>query len=287
MKSKEENISSFQLPDDVVTVKFIKRKKGLAANVDENHIISGGMLSGARKRYPAPLQSNGKVANVLTREEKDYLEYETQLNLSVYGDFWKDFYVTLFKESASNTFNLADPMDYISVKVLQSYTNEIALKWADRTKKSTYQFVITRSNEEFAEKKVKLDSKKLAFKLYGKIEDDRDKLIGVLNLLSNQTVSEDAKLDWVQGKVEDYLDSMPSAFLNIIQDPTFDVKVLIKKGVSMGVILRAGNKYKSADGLDLCNEGEIPSFDNAVVYLSNPKNQEVKSLIIARIDNAK
>lgn len=287
MKTKEEIIESFELPNEKVTVKFIKRKKGLAANVDDNHIISGGMLSGARKRYPAPLQTNGKVANILTKEEKIYLEYETQLNLSVYGDFWQTFYVTLFKENASNTFNLSDPMDYISVKILESYKDEIALKWADRNKKSTYQFVLTRSDEEFAEKKVKLDSKKLAFKLYGKIEDDKDKLIGVLNLLSNQTVSEDAKLGWVQGKVEEYLDTMPSSFLNIIQDPLFETKVLVKKGVSTGVILRAGNKHRSADGLDLCKEGEIPSFDNAVIYLNDPKNQEVRSLIEARIDNAK
>lgn len=285
MELKEEKVSGFTLPDELVTVKFIKRKKGLAANVDDSHVISGGMLQGARKRYCAPLNKNGTVANILTKEEKAYLEDITNgINLSVYGDFWKTYTVSLFKDSASNTFNTSNPMDFIAVKLLETYSEEIAPSWKERNKKSTYQFVITRSNEEFKEKKATLDTKKRAFKVYGKIEDDRDKLIGILKLLSNQPISADSKLDWIQGKVEEYVDKLPSSFLDIVEDSAFDIKVLINKGVEKGLIIRSGNKYKTIDGLELCENGEIPSFDNAVRYLSEPKNQEVLSLLEARVD---
>lgn len=279
--------NTFTLPNEVVVVKYIKRKRGLAANVEDNHILSGGMLSGSKKKFCAPLQRNGTVANILSAEEKEYLEKDTNLNLSVYGEFWNTFYVTLFKDSANNRFDLSNPMDYISIKILESLKGDIAPNWNDRNKKLTYQFVITRSNEEFNEKKAKLDTKKQAFKLYGKIEDDREKLLGVLKLLTNQPISADSKLNWIQGKVEEYLDTMPSQFLSILDDPSFDTKVLIGKGVDSGLVIRSGNKYRTVDGLDLCENGQVASFDNAVKYLDNVKNQEVRLLIEARIDNNK
>jgi len=110
--------NDFTLPSDVITVKYIKRKKGMASNVGDDHVISGGMLSGSIKKFQAPLLKNGSIANVLTREEKVYLEEATGLDLSVYGDFWTTHYVTLFKDD--NLFDLSNPMDYISYKIMSS-----------------------------------------------------------------------------------------------------------------------------------------------------------------------
>ena len=280
--------SDFTLPNEVVIVIYIKRKRGLAANVEDNHVISGGMLSGSKKKFCAPLTRTGKVANVLTSEEKTFLEKELRgINLSVYGDFWNTFYVSLWKDDANNRFDLSDPMDYISVRLLESLKDDVAPSWDTRNQKGTYQFVITRAEEEFKEKKAKLDSKKQAWRIYGKIEDDREKLMGILKLLTNQPISADSKLDWVQGKVEEHLDKAPYSFLSIVEDKSFDTKVLINKCVDAKIIIRNSNKYETIDGLKLCNNKEIASFDNAVKYLDNPKNQEVRSLLEARLDNTK
>jgi hypothetical protein len=284
METKEVK-GTFMLPEETITVKYIKRKKGLAANVSDDHVISGGMLSGAKRKYAAPLQKNGSVANVLTKEEKFYLEEATGLKLSVYGEFWENFYVSLFKDDANNLLDLSKPMDYISYKVLLSLKNDIAPSWSERRKKGTYDFVITSSDEEFKEKKAKLDVKKTAFKMYGKIEDDKDKLLGILKLLSNQPVSDESALNWIQGKVEEYLDTTPKLFLDIIQDPSFNTKVLINKAVEQGYIKRNGNLYVTVDGLELAEAGQPASFENAVRYLDNDKYQEVRLLIEARINS--
>ena len=74
--------SVFTLPKEVITVKYIKRKKGMASNVNDEHIISGGMLSGSVKRFQAPLLRNGSIKNVLSNEEKECIEKLTGLNLS-------------------------------------------------------------------------------------------------------------------------------------------------------------------------------------------------------------
>ena len=281
---KEKVKKPFTLPDETVIVKFVRRRKGMAANVDENHVISGGMLTNAKKKYSAPLQKNGSIANILTKEEKEYLEAETGLNLSVYGDFWETYQVSLFKDDASNKFDLSNPMDYIAIKILEAYEDDIAHEWKLRNKKQTYDFVITRENEIGDERKRSLDTKKQAFKLYGKIEDDREKLIGILKLLSNKPISKDSKLRWIQGKVEEYVDTTPSRFLSVVEDESLETKLLINKAVDAGYIIRNGNKYSTADGLELSESKQPASFDNAVTYLDNPKHQDVRDLIVAKIN---
>jgi len=274
---------NFTLPNEIVIVKYIHRRRGMAANVEANHVIAGGMLDKAVRKFSAPLQRNGSIKNVLSADEKEYLEAVTGLDLSVYGNFWVNFRVSLHKDDANNRFDLSNPMDYISIKILETLSKEdIALTWADRNKNQTYQFAITREHEEMLESKVKYDSKKEAFKMYGKIEDDRDKLLGVLKLLTNKPISKDSSLGWIQTKVEEFIDTMPSQFVSVVNDKSFHTKLLINTAIDKGVIVKNSNKYSTVDGLELCNPGELPTFDNAVAYLDNPKNQEIRDLIEAK-----
>lgn len=273
--------SKFTLPEQVVTVKYIKRKKGMASNVGDDHVISGGMLNGSVKKFQAPLLKNNSIANVLTKEEKDHLESLTGLDLSVYGDFWYDHQVSLYKDD--NLLNLSNPIDYISYKILTFLKNDIAPTWAERNLKQTYQFVITSSDEELTEKKAGFDNKKEAFKLYGKIEDDKDKLIGVLGLLTNKPISKETTLKWLQTKVEEFIDGKPESFVVLMKDKSLDTKFLINNAIEKGIIVKTGNKYSTNDGLDLCENGQIPTFENAVTYIDNPKHQDVRSFIEAKM----
>lgn len=277
----------FTLPDTKIIVKFIPHKTGMAANVDKGHVIEGGMLVNAVKKYCAPIARNGSIKNVLTKEEKEYLESKTGLNLSVYGDYWTTHYVSLFKEDASNILNLSNPRDYISYKILCSLTDDIAPNWKSRYDKLSYQFAITEEGEEMQEAKTKYDAKKQAFKLYGKIEDDKEQLMGVLRLLENKPISEETSLLFLQTKIESLIDANPLAFVNVVQDKKLHTKMLINEGISKKVIIKKNNKYYTADGLDLCNAGEIPTFDNAVNYLQNPSNSEVRDIIEAKINKLK
>lgn len=281
--------TGFQLPNKQVTVKYIKRRKGMAAgeHITNDHVISGGMLINSTKRFTVPMQRNGGLANILTKEEKDYLEGSDALrgaNLSIYSDFWRDFYVTLRKED--NQFDMSRPMEYIQVRLLESLKDHIAPSWKQRNDKQSYQFVIVNEGEEFKETKRKYDSKKEAFKLYGKVEDDKDQLIGILKLITNKPISNGSKLDWIQGQVEEFIDNSPSKFVELMKDSSFTTKILINKGIEAGVIVKKSNKYSTVDGLSLCEADENPTFDNAVRYLDNNKNQEIRSLVEAKIKNA-
>jgi hypothetical protein len=279
--------STFTLPDEKVIVKFIPRKKGMSAHVSDNHIISGGMLDRSFRRYVAPIQRSGSIANILTNEEKEHLEKLTGSNLSVYDKFWETFYVTLFKEDSNNLFDLSKPLDYISIKILEKYDDEIASSWEERNERSTYMFVITREDEELSEKKKGLDVKKEAFKAYGRIEEDHDKLIGILKLLTNKPVSTKTSLKWVQTKVEEFIDEKPEKFVKLLTDSSLETKLLIDRAIEAGVVVKNSNKYSTSDGLELCNADQIATYDNVVNFLENPKNQEIRFLIEAKLNSEK
>jgi hypothetical protein len=243
------------------------------------------MLNTAFKRFSVPLQRNGAIKNVLTEEEKTYLELSTGLNLSVYGDYWTNAYVKLGKEDATNILDLNNPEDYISYKILLSLTKEdIAPSWADRNLKQTYQFALTKEDEELVESKTKFNIKKEAYKFYGKIEDDKTQVLGILRLMTNKLISEDSSLEWLQSKLGELVENKSTEFLSVIKDKSLHTKLIINEAIEKDVIVKKGNKYSTVDGLDLCNSGEIPTFENAVAYLDNPKNQEVRDIIEAKIN---
>jgi len=280
--------TAFTLPNEKVTIKYINRRTGMAANVDDNHIISGGLLTNAKIKYVAPLLKNGAIANVLTNEEKEHLEeiLGEGVNLGVYGkdSIWYDLQVTLGKDDAGNTLDLSNPVDFMKFKILEANHRDIAKSWAERNNSQTYRFAIVREGEVRNEVKRKLDIKKLAFKLYGKIEDDKDKIISVLKLISNKVPARTSSLEWLQGTLEEQLDAKPQKFVDILEDPDFDTKALINKAVEAKVIVRRGNQYSTEDGLDLCKPGEVPTFEKAIKYLNDDLNQEARLMIQAKTD---
>lgn len=284
--SKKEEV--FTLPNKVITVKFIPRKISLAPQADKNHIAYGGLLTDATIKFAAPLQKNGAIKNVLTKEEKDHIEELTGLKLSAYSNFWENFYVRLRRDDASNKLDLSNPNDYISYKILKAHEgSEIAPSWADRNKILSYKFAITEAEEITLDSNKRFNLKKEAFKLYARFENNRDTLISILRLLENKNVSDKTSIDRIQEKILEYVDNDPAKFLSVAQDAKFETKALIMEAVSQGVIKRTGNRYVTTDGLELCEAGEVPLFTNAVNYLDANKNQDIRSLIEAKVVKTK
>lgn len=277
----------FQLPEKTVIVKYIKRRKGMASgdHIGEDHIISGGMLETATKRFTPKRLRNGSYANVLTNVEKEYLEGVTGLNLSIYSEFWENQTVSLRKQD--NIFDLSKPADYIAYKILLTNNDRIVVGLENRDKSLMYEFVVTEQGEDLKLDKKKFDIVKLAWKEYAKIETDREKLIGVLRLLQSTMIAYNSQLEWLQGKVEKIVSEKPKDFLSLVTDKTFDTKILINNAIDAGIIVKTGNKYFTVDGVELWMQGQNSSFDTTVDFLENIKNQDIRSLIEAKLNNSK
>ena len=291
--NKKEPISC--LRNERVVVKFVPRPSSMVQN--PKHILYGGMAETAVRNFVVPrLASTGMYKNVLTDNEKDFLEQAMGLEpnaLSIYkkkDNFWDDSNpvgigrVTLHKQD--NYLDLSNPEDYIKYKILLANKDQIAssLQELEDRPKATYQFVIISENAEAASNLSKMDTTKRCYIEYGKIEDDADTLRTVIELIEGRPISNKVKLDYLQGKVNEYIQKDPRRFLSTIKDELLPAKVLIKKSVEAGLIGKKNDTYYlRQDGSPLCEMNEESTLNNAARYISSVKRQELKYMLEAKV----
>jgi len=278
----------FTLPQKKVTVKFIKRNKGIAANVSENHMISGGLMEGAKRQFPVcPLRDGRSLKNPFTVEEKEGLEKIVGFDLSIYGDYMKKYYTpALFK--TDNYLDLSEPDGYIAYKVLLTWSDVIAssLEEKERSNKPTYQFVIVEEGDTEKVKGKKASLKNRAWKLYNKYESDKNTLKAIILQMLGKRVGENADLDFLQDEVQVLVEERTSDFINLLEDVNFETICLINQAIQVGAIKKDKEKYHTVEGVELWEKGNLPSLSATVSYLNNPLNIELKDILEARINNA-
>lgn len=283
------------LRNERVIVRFVPRPSAMVQN--PKHILWGGMAENATRGFVVPrLSSTGMFVNVLTKNEKDFLERAMGLEynaLSVYkkkDNFWDDSNPTgigrVILHKQDNYLDLSIPEDYIKYKILLANKDYIApsLQALEDRPKATYQFVIVNENAEAKMKIGKMDVIKKSYMEYGKIEDDFDTLRVVIELLEGRPVSSKVKLDYLQGKVNEWIQSNPRRFISTVKDELLPTKVLIKKCVEAGLIGKKNDTYYlRADGTPLCEMNEESTLNNAAKYISSVKRQELKYSLEAKL----
>ena len=290
---KEEELINC-LRNEKVIVKFIPRP-GLVR--DPKNVLYGGMSESATKSFVVPrLSSTGLFVNVLTNNEKAFLEHIMGLEhdaMSIYrkkDNFWSDSNpngigkVVLHKQD--NYLDLSVPEDYIKYKILLANKNIIAgsIKEMEDHPKATYQYVIVSESGETKSNLSRMDATMKCYMEYGKVEDDIDTLRTVIELLEGRPLSSRVKLDFLQGKVNEYIQSNPRRFLEVIKDEFLPSKVLIKKSVEAGLIgMRNNTYYLREDNTPLCEIDEESTLNNAAKYISSPKHQELKYMLEAKV----
>ena len=288
------------LRNERVIVRKLPKRTNLVQ--DSNHIMGDGMHENAFFIYCVPkLQKSNNFVNVLTDDEKDYLEYVMGLpknSLSIYKtpkeeNFWSDANtngfgsVTLKKRD--NIFDMSKPTDYIAVKILMANKDKICPsmeEWSARPKE-TYEFVIIREGQESKMAKNNTDATIQAVMKLGKIAEDKDVLKLVVETMMGKKYSDSTSLEWLQTTALDLIKNTPKnarMFLSIIDDESLDNKVLIRKCISKGIIAdRGGFLYLKDGNQPMCGNNEDPTINVAAKWLSKPKNQEVLFSLQAKL----
>lgn len=282
------------LSNETVIVRFIAKARGTIT--DPKHVLYGNMAPKAKIKFPVPMLRSGFYADVLTTDEKNFLEWKLGLEpgaLGVYkkqDNFWDDSNpqgigrVELSK--GDNYFDKSKPLDYIRLAILRKYSDIIApsIQVLQEKPKSTYRFVIINEKDSTKDANLKVTSKAQAYKMFGKIEDDKDKMRTIIEIIDGRPVAANTKIEYLQGKIGELIESNTKLFLNIVNDPLLDNKILIKKAIEAGIIANRGNYlYYKKDNSPLCNNGEEPTLNVAAKFLSLPKNQELKFNIEAKL----
>ena len=286
-QKKPELISC--LSNSKVRVKYIKRMRGNIQN--PKHVAYGGMLEGAEKVLVPKKLRDGRYTNILTNEEKAFLEHYMQLDedaLSIYkknNNYWDNCRVRLTKDDL--VLDKSDPDQYIKYKVLLTNDSLVAPSLDKISHKQTYMYVLIEEGDEEKAKVRKLTSKQNAFKYFGKYEDNKEVLRYMLRSLGKAT-AKNTRLETLQGWLGDYIDSDSSLVSTLFEDPYLETKVMINTGVDLGVIKVLDNEYFDNQTNKKLAEGNFRAeLTAAAKYLNEPRNQEIKLSIQARINNAK
>lgn len=282
------------LRNERVIVRFVPRQSGIVTN--PKHILYGGMAEGAIRKFAVPKLSSGMFVNVLTDNEKAYLEEVMGLEynaLSIYkkvDNFWDDSneggISTVRLTKGDNYLNLADPEDYIRYKILLANKDFIApsLQELEDHPKRTYQFVIVQEGEETRNANKEMSATMQSYMEFGKIQDNVQMLRTIIEVLDGRPTAKNTKPEFLQQRVNKLIQADARLFLRVIKDPLLPTKVLIKGAIEGGLISnRGGMLYLKSDGTPLCGDNEEPTLNVAARFLSSPKHQELKLSLEAKL----
>ena len=292
-KNTEEKPLINCLRNEQVIVRYLPKQSRMVSN--PKHVLFGGMAENATRTFVVPMLSSGRYVNVLTDDEKDFLEDIMGLPknaMSIYkkvDNFWDDTNeagiskVTLRKQD--NYLNLANVEDYIRYKILIANKDYIApsLEALETHPKATYQFVILTEESETKSARKGMTILMQCYTAYGKIEDDVDALRIIIETLTGITVHKNTKKEFLQTKINELIQSNSKMFLKIATDPLLQTKVLIRKCIESGLIAHRGNQHYIREGnVPMCEDGE-PTLNVAAQWINLPKNQEIKLSLEAKL----
>lgn len=282
------------LRNQKVIVRYILRQKGNITN--PKHVLYGGMAEGASRTFVVPQLTSGKFVNVLTDNEKAFLEHIMGLEpnaLSIFkktDNFWSDqnpLGISRVRLTKRDTYlDLSSPEDYIRYKILLANKNLIAPSLAalQDYPKASYQYVIIEEGAEDKQAADKMSTTMKCYKEYGKIETDKDILRLIVETIDGRPIDSKVKLEFLQSKINEMIQADSRLFLKIITDPLLPTKVLIRKSIDAGFIAKRGNfLYLKADNTPLCEDGEEPTMQIAAKYLNSPKRQDILFALEAKL----
>lgn len=266
------------LRKEKITVRHVPRESGMVTN--PKHFYYGGMAESAIRRFTVPiLESSGTFVNVLTNEEKTFLEEKMGLDpnaLSIYlkkDNFWANYIVRLTK--TDNYLDLSVPDDFIKYKVLLANRDFIApsLTALKDTPKATYQFVLVSENDETTQSNQKLNASMEAYMLLGEFKEDRDMLKFIVETVDGRPISAKSKMDFILGQAQKLIEANAKLFVQVAKDKELSTKVLVAKAVEVGLVKKRGDYfYLSSDNSAMCEAIEEPTLSMASKYLNSPKH---------------
>lgn len=291
--------TTFKLPNKKILVTPIKRKGSwLPPSHEANFLFKHSAFS-----ITIPRTLMGELVDPLTDEERDYFESPKgglalkPGDLSIYkktrdrkGDeilnnYWTNFKVKLTKDVLE--LDLSKPLDYLRYKVLLANTSLIAPSGAEKYKKGTYKFALVEQGWEDTEKVKSSNSKKEAYKTFGRMDSSPEKMKDFLSVYytikpGGKSVPVNAKMDFLIAEIEKIVESDVDTFNSITKDKDYDTKIMITKAMRAKALERDGQSYRTPEGKTI---GQ--NLKETIQFLTNPANSEEVLKIQARIDNAK
>jgi ribosomal protein S20 len=274
-------------PSGKVKIKLIVKSVNPAIQDPEHEAYN--LFGTSTRDYLVPVDTQGNLHNpFINEEEKLWLETELDLDLNFHrreNNYWHTAKIVLGK--SDKRIDLGNPKQYIDYIIARANKMYIAPDVKSQKNKATYKYAIVAEGAEVKATASKAKLRTEAYKFLGKIEDDKQEMLDFLKVYGKK-VSKVSKEEFLVGELEKLIIEDLDGFLAIAHDkPNYDIKLLIAQAVEAGAVIKDKRKYFLPGGDALCGEGDVPTIENAIVYLKNKANQDVLSTLKARIKNAK
>jgi hypothetical protein len=273
------------LPNKVVWIKPNFENPGWIKNPKHAAFFK---LEGTYDNYVWAQDRNGKLKNLFTDEEKDFLEKELRMEpnaLSVYNkqNPLKDKMIKLGKDPIKLV--LSDPDDFIQLRILLTNSDKIAPSVKDIKKKATYKYYVEDEDDilEITMDKTSLTQK--AWMAYGEMSKDKRKLAGFIRIytqVKNKPITKidsSVKLETLQAKVSNVVQNDMKNFVELVENPSYDTILLIAEGVESGEVEKKQTTYYLKGGKDKMGSTLRETID----FLNSPMNQELRLILEEKV----
>lgn len=283
----EKTEKGFTIPEKTIIVKPIMRPRNSLITDPEHEAFF--LVGNATITYCLPVDKYGNLLNPFTsKEEQSWLERELDVDLNFHknkDNFWHKFRVRLGKDQRK--LNLQNPKHYLEYLVLKANSLFIAPDGDKMSDKATYRYALVSEEFETKQSEKKADLEIEAYMHLGKLRDDKDEMIDFLKVYGRK-VSDVSKSSFLVAELKKIIETDLQGFLTVARDQeNYEIKLLVAQAVECQAINKQGRKYHLPGGDDLCGPGDVPVIENVVAYLKNPANQDILTMLKARVKNAK
>lgn len=283
------------LTNKKVNIKFIPRPN--KRNLPENHVLYGGMMRNATRTLSVP-KRNGIYTQVLNQLEQEYFEEVLHLQQGdldcskVQDNYWSDVkrrvgnWVELKK--GDNYFDLSQIEPYMQYCVAKANINIVCPSQSEyeRMPLQSYEFVIVDEGNDINFTKTKYEIKRNAYLQLGKLMDDKNIIMYLVESLTGRKVNTNTSSDALQLICYEYIEKDINKFTQLINDEYLSTKVLIRRCLMNQSIYNKGEFYYLREGnVPMCLAGENPTLQKAAAFLASPRNRELKIILESKLND--
>ena len=289
----KQGTSNSILSNETIIINIVKEHSNGMVNKDKDGYIR---LEDTSVEYDVPITSNGAVAQVLTKEEQEFLEEYLDSSkpkgwMGPYMEKSKNVWLGRhrYKVTLSDktlVLKLSNPIDFIKYKVLLANKDDISPTFENRLDRK-YLFYCQKLEEV---DKNNADGIELEFKAIGKVlemGDSIEKMRSALLVIYKGDVtkiSPDISLYTCKVMLKDWVTKNARTFIELITGEDYKYQVLLYRGLEKGALVRKGMEYRLgySDG-ELVGNSMVEALQYLKRLITDPSAQDKYNIYIKRI----
>ena len=213
---------------------------------------------------------SGRLYTGLTDEDAERLGTKLGYNLNAGSSFWTEF--SIRTGARDIYFDTDDPMDELRYLFLKNHKR---VKNSMLEKKATANFVLINKDEEAKVSNVIGKIKREAFKEFDNLS--ATEIRKALRLYGEN--ADDMSAEVAENRLFEFVENDPQRFVDKwVNNDKRETEVLLERAIGKNIIRRAANLYKF--GTEVIGRAK----DEAINFLDDPKNQDIKRTILVQLD---